>query len=63
LQEAVLGKEKLQLELTQVTERARHDLGLLKEKTDLESQKGKMGLERQLQAALEREQEALLDAD
>jgi hypothetical protein len=36
---------------------------LLKEKTDLEGQRGKMGLERQLQAALEREQEALLDAD
>jgi len=51
LQELVLGKEKLQLELNQVTERARHELGMLKEKTDLESQKGKMGLERQLQAA------------
>jgi hypothetical protein len=40
--------EKLQLELTQVTERALHELGLFKEKTDFESQKEKIGLERQL---------------
>ena len=36
------------MELTQVSERARHDLELLKEKTDMENQKAKMAVERQL---------------
>lgn len=48
LQTAILAKDKLQLELTQATERAKHDLEMLREKTDLENHKGKIALERQL---------------
>jgi len=58
-----LARDKLQLELTQTAERAKHDLEMLREKTDLEHHKAKVALERLVQMANEREQQALCDAD
>lgn len=44
-------------------ERAKHELEMQNERFELTSQKNKMGLERQLSSALEREKEATFEAD
>ena len=63
LQDAVLEKEKRQLELTQVQERSKHELEMQKERTELELQKTKGSLERNLLTASERDKEQAMQID
>jgi hypothetical protein len=49
LQEAILQKEKSQLDFAQLTERSKHELEMCKEKNELELQKLKSANERTLQ--------------
>jgi hypothetical protein len=59
----MLAKEKLTLDLAQATERSKHELDILKERSDLEMSKQKMAMERQISVAIEREQEAVIEAE
>lgn len=63
LQDAVLEKEKRQLELTQVQERSKHELEMQKERAELELQKTKGSLERNLLTASERDKEQAMQID